>query len=83
MLLSIFLTLMIYEIAVRRTYVQGTPSADKVSASCRPSTSGRESTTITRKDPRLTHCADTKILSTSDDLVEWNEKTRCESSTGY
>lgn len=63
-----FLTLMTYEVAVRSTYVQGMPSADKVSASCRPSTPGRESTIMTRKDPRLVCCAVTRMLSTKEDL---------------
>lgn len=62
------LTLMMYEMAVRSTYVQGTPSAERVSASCLPSTPGSESTTMTRNDPLFTRCADTKMLSTKDDL---------------
>lgn len=75
------LTLMMYEIAVRRTYVQGTPSADRVSASCLPSTPGRESTMMTRKDPRFTRCADTRMLSTNDDLHDRNTEVVAGSTT--
>lgn len=45
------------------------PSAERVSASCRPSTPGRESTIITRNEPRLVCCAATRMLSTKEDLV--------------